>query len=150
MSRTTRLNEGLIERIAAHVRNGSYLSTAAQRCGVSPSTASDWLRMGQGTHPERPRTDLTQRFAEAILEAEAEHEVSAVEYLSTHQDWRARLAVLQRRQREHWGDAPAETDQAAAVLELLAESFKRRDQAQVTVGPPQLESNAVTEREEAE
>jgi hypothetical protein len=54
--------------------------------------------MGQRTHPERAQTDLTRRFAEAVLEAEAEHETDAVEYLSTHPDWRARMAVLQRRE----------------------------------------------------
>ncbi len=150
MSRTTRLNDGLIERIATHVRNGSYLSTAAQRCGVSPSTASDWFRAGLGTHPERAQTEITRRFAEAILEAEAQHETDAVEYMSQHVDWRARMAVLQRRQRDKWGEAPTDTDHAAAVMEVLGGLLRAREQATVTVGPAQIECNEVTEREEAE
>ena len=120
MARTTRLSDGLTEGIAAHVPNGSYLSKAAQRCGVSASGASDWFGAGLGTHPERVQTDLIQRFAESIQGAEAEHEVSADEYLSQHPDWRARMAVPQRCQRDKWGDASTETDQAAAALEVLA------------------------------
>ena len=117
MSRTTRLNDALTERIAAHVCNGSYLSAAAEACGVSASAASDWLRAGEDRHPERPPTELTVRFAQAIKRAEAEHETGAIEYLSQHPDWRARLAVLSRRQRERWGDSPSESDGAAVVFE---------------------------------
>ena len=143
MARTTRLNDALTDRIAAHVRNGSYLSAAAESCGVSHSTASDWFRMGLGTHPERAQTEPMRRFAEAILQAEAEHETGTVEYLSQHPDWRARLAVLSRRQRERWGDAPSASDGVAAVLEFLAASLAARHQVQLREGAEVIEGEVV-------
>lgn len=65
----------LTEQIAKLVREGNYLTTAAQVHGVAAATVSDWMRRGgEGEEPYAA-------FAEAIACARAEAEADMVSFI---------------------------------------------------------------------
>src|SRR5262245_29058264 len=130
MARTTMLTPELSAGIAAAVRLGRTLTSAAARLGVASSTVQEWLSRGEGRH-ERKATPSFAAFAEAIARARAENEGRRLARLEaaaqggalvyrksvTHQDgtqkvteerfappdWRADAWVMERRDPQSWG-----------------------------------------------
>lgn len=100
MARPTKLTTEVREKICRAIRAGNYPAVAARAAGVSESTFYRWM--------ERGRSDAKgphRAFYEAVREAEAESEVHLVAVLrksSKDGDWRAALALLERRYAERW------------------------------------------------
>lgn len=114
MGRPGKLTAEVEERIVQAIRAGSYFAVAARAAGVSESTFYRWLARG-AAEPDGPYAG----FRAAVLRAEAESELHAVVAVrrAAREDWRAALALLERRHRERWGrrqPAEAAAEPAAA------------------------------------
>src|SRR5947207_179013 len=99
MARPSKLTDEVSERICRAVRAGNYPARAARSCGIAESTFYRWMEEGRGAE-RGPYRD----FYEAVRDAEAEGEVHAVAILRKEMmsDWRAALALLERRHPERW------------------------------------------------
>ena len=87
------------ERIVKAVRAGNYFEAAAQAAGISESTLYRWLQRGA-----EEKQGIYHDFREAVRRAEAESEVHAVALIrkAMSDDWRAALALIERRHPERW------------------------------------------------
>lgn len=85
--RPPKLTRELIEKIAAVVRNGCYLDTAARYCGVSKASFHDWMKRG---HEQKGR-GIYRQFLDALEEAQAAADVKDHLRLTKagDKDWRA-------------------------------------------------------------
>lgn len=99
----------IVESIFLAIRGGAFRSTAARWAGVHPNTMSNWLRLGQSGH------EPYAGFAKGLAYVEASSELAATQRLSSHRDFRAIIAFLERRYAARWaakqreapnGDAP--------------------------------------------
>ena len=93
MPRQTDLNTQIQSRICEALRKGHYVKEACALAGISVASFYTWKKRGDAG--EEPFA----AFTEAVEEAEAE----AIEYLLTTihdaagDDWKAALAILERR-----------------------------------------------------
>jgi hypothetical protein len=88
------------ERILEGVRAGCYPEQAAQEAGVSPSALYAWKARG-----EKESDGPYHRFLLRLRQAEAEAELNAVKIVRSaieDGDWRAALALLERRFPDRW------------------------------------------------
>jgi hypothetical protein len=124
MGRATKLTPEVGERIAKAIRAGNYFEAAARASGISPSTFYRWLELGA-----QDSEGIYRQFREQIKRAEAESEVHAVALIRKAMpgDWRAALALLERRHPERWrrrqtteltGDAARGDQSRGAALDL--------------------------------
>jgi transposase len=104
MGRPSKLTPQIREVIVDHVKNGGYLSTAAQLAGVDDGTVHRWIAKGGEDGAPRAYRD----FRAAIHEAEGELErlvlTKAREAIERGDgpDVRLGLEVLARRQPDKW------------------------------------------------
>ncbi len=107
MARQTSLTPAIQRRISDFVRQGAHPRQAARSAGVPESTFSGWL-----ANPGR----RYEHFRDAILKAEADAEVEAVEEIRrVDKRW-----WLERRHRERWGRPAESRAQAAAIVQVAA------------------------------
>lgn len=101
MGRETRLTPDVEDRICELVRQGNYLSTAARAAGVGYATVKTW--MSRGTQ-EGDEHELHRAFRAAVQRAERESEQELVAMVRNHakEDWRAAIALLERRAPKRW------------------------------------------------
>ena len=52
--RPTPLTDAVTAKVAAGIRNGMFLGSAAITAGISPRSATEWLTRGTGADLERP------------------------------------------------------------------------------------------------
>ena len=81
------------------------MSAAAKAAGVSRQTVYNWLERGRAA-----RSGKLRAFADAVDQAEAEAEVTAVACIRTAMeagDWRAAVEYLKRRHPDRWGGSAA-------------------------------------------
>jgi hypothetical protein len=71
--RPPKLNPELVERIAAFVRAGNYMESAAAACGVTKSTLYEWLKTGA-----RAKRGIYKDFSNALYRALGEYETRDV------------------------------------------------------------------------
>lgn len=93
MSRPSKLDERVAERIVQATRKGLPRRRAARLAGIHPATLFDWLARGRAG--EQPYAD----FADRIKSAEIEGEESLVDLLREHavETWQAAAWLLERR-----------------------------------------------------
>jgi transposase len=100
MARPSKLTNDVRERICRAIRAGNYPAVAARAAGIAESTFYRWMERG------RTETKGSYRaFYEAVNDAEAESEVHAVAILRQQikgGDWRAAVALLERRHSQRW------------------------------------------------
>jgi hypothetical protein len=99
MARPTKLSKQVREEICRAIRAGNYPAVAARAAGISESTFYRWMEQGRSEAKGPHRA-----FYDAVKEAEAESEVHAVAILRKEMkgDWRAAVALLERRHSERW------------------------------------------------
>lgn len=97
---TPKTKQKLIEAIKA----GSHYETACAYAGISYSTFREWMQRGQGTHKRRKTDQDYVDFADAILEAESQGEISAIAAIkaASKNDWKAAAWMLERRHSARW------------------------------------------------
>ena len=116
MGRPTKLTKELTEKICRAVKAGSHPAVAARSVGVGESTYYRWMEEGRAEEK-----GLRREFYEAVKLAEAEGEVRAVAHLAAAAptDWRASLALLERRHPHRWlrrpGTVPAAPEERPIV-----------------------------------
>ncbi len=76
--RPTLLTDAVTAKVAAGIRNGMFLGSAAITAGISPRSATEWLTRGTGADPERPPDRIHLEFARVVAEARAEREAIAL------------------------------------------------------------------------
>lgn len=87
----------IVESIYLAIRSGAFRSTAARWAGVHPNTMGNWVRQGQsGNEPYAG-------FVRGLAYVEAASELAATQRLSSHRDFRAIVAFLERRYSARWG-----------------------------------------------
>lgn len=86
----SKLTPEITEKIAQYVRNGNYLDTSAQACGVSKRTLFSWLKKANDEierledNPDAPvdeRKEIYIQFKQEIDQAQAEAEINDIEKL---------------------------------------------------------------------
>ena len=99
MARPSKLTAEVSERICRAIRAGNYPATAARAAGIAESTFYRWMEEGRSAESGKYRD-----FHEAVKRAEAEGEARAVVLISKAmaKDWRAAMALLERRHPERW------------------------------------------------
>ena len=99
MARPVKLSKQVQQEICRAVRAGNYPAVAARVAGISESTYYRWMEQGR-SEPKGPH----HAFYEAIKKAQAESEAHAVAILRSEMkgDWRAAVALLERRHSERW------------------------------------------------
>jgi transposase len=100
MARPSKLTDERTEKICRAVKAGNYPGIAARSAGISEATFYRWMEEGRAAD-SGPHHD----FYEAVKRAEAEGEALAVAWISKAMpvEWRAAMAVLERRFGERWG-----------------------------------------------
>jgi hypothetical protein len=87
-----------IEKITDYVKKGVAPPRAARACGIGPKEWSEIeTRAYMGREPE-------STFMRSVGEAEAEWEAGMVEGISASNDWRAKVAILEKRFNERYGN----------------------------------------------
>ncbi|MGC2303522.1 hypothetical protein [Candidatus Binatus sp.] len=83
------------------VRVGSYFSVACRAAGISMDTFARWKK--RGAAGEEPFAT----FLQDLQQAQDDHELAAVKaiHAAGADDWRAHLAILERRHPEKWSRA---------------------------------------------
>lgn len=140
--RPTKLTPDVQTAICYAIQTGCYYETAAQLGGIDKTTFWRWMRTG-----EKAETGEFRDFYHAVLQAEADAEVRAVELWRSGMadNWQAARDFLARRHPERWGpmertvgagsgredyeepvDDPAVVDSAVEFVARLAESRRGR------------------------
>lgn len=88
------------KRIVKAVRGGNYLKPAAEAARVSEATFHRWMKAGR-----EAKSGIQHDFYEAVKQAESEVELELAARIlkAAGEDWRAALALLERRHPERWG-----------------------------------------------
>lgn len=108
------LTKELLSKIIDHVELlGMAESRAARAVGVSPAAVTTWKMRGRVAEKEwdllTPKDKETERiyvsFMKALQDAEPKFEAANLLVIqdATRRDWRAALALIERRIPEHWG-----------------------------------------------
>ena len=113
MARPSKLTLEVQNKLVDLIKAGSYSATAAQVCGISPSTYYNWMRDGRDALAKQEEghklTAGNKRYLEfmhAIKEAEAIAESIAIAQIRrAAQDgsWQAAAWYLERKHAERWG-----------------------------------------------
>jgi len=107
MARPTSLTPAIQRRITDLVRQGAHPRQAARSAGVPESTYAGWVANPGARY---------QRFRDAILQAEADAEIEAVdEVRRVDKRW-----FLERRFPDRWGRPAESRAQAAAIVQVAA------------------------------
>lgn len=98
--RPTKLTPELIQRVAAVVRAGNYLDTAARFCGIDKVTLWAWMKRGHAQ-----KHGLHRDFLNALEEAQAAADVRdhALIAKAAERDWRAAVEHLRLRNQARYG-----------------------------------------------
>ena len=99
VGRPCKLTPAVQETIVEHIRHGNYFSVAAGAAGIDYNTFRRWMAMG-----EVAKSGKYKDFFVAVTRAEDEMEAHLVETIEAQvpKDWRAGVALLERRQRNRW------------------------------------------------
>lgn len=110
--RGTYLTEEMHNAIIKGLEAGNYVTTICDSLGISRNTYYSWMRKGEPVkkfdengveYEEYPDTPYG-RLRQAVRQAEAKAEMTAVEAIRNHfdSDWRAPAEFLSRRHPEKW------------------------------------------------
>lgn len=124
------------------LESGAFPTTAASYAGISPSTLSKWLREGQSLREIRdmveadPDDEREASPAELELiwlaeqvevsEAQAEQHLTSTVYQAAEEDWRAALALMERRWKMRWAKRSEVTGADGGALQVDDTAQRRR------------------------
>lgn len=131
--RPTKLSEEVTHRVAGLLRNGNYVTTAMQACGLHPDSYYAWRERGEADQDAGIATEFSE-FAEACARARAEGQAMLLQMVRASAvagDWKAAAWILERTAPDLFGphqevkhsgairtDVPALPDDAAALNEV--------------------------------
>ena len=105
----------LVEKIAGYIAQGNYASVACAACGISEAVYYLWLK-----DPDK------LEFLEAIKEAEAQAEVTALAAIQSDSSWQSKAWYLERKFKDRWAktetqklEHSGETTQKTVVFEVV-------------------------------
>lgn len=101
----------LYDLLVELVRGGAWYSVACRACGISYAVFNAWMQRGKKLQEKfSGRVDeiaedeiLYLNFYEAIRKAEALLEIDITRKLVTDRDWKAQVALLERKYPDRWG-----------------------------------------------
>lgn len=113
MARPTKLTPDVQRTICAALQAGNYASAACAMAGIDDATFYRWMQRGA-----RERRGAYCEFRDAVERATARGEVSLVAIIrkAAEKDWRAALALVERRHPERWGKAIALTGKGGGPI----------------------------------
>ena len=100
MGRPTKLTPEVQEKIVELIKAGNYANAICSAAGIWPNTFTNWMNRG-----EEEKSGKYRNFYLAVKEAEDSCEVACVAVIRTAidaGDWRAAIALLERRFPERW------------------------------------------------
>ncbi len=105
----TKLTDKTIEQICRGIEKGMFIASAVRLGGISESTWHLWKQKARAG--AEPYADYLQRIT--IAETKANEFYVSRLYASAKKDWRAALAVLERRFRNDWApNAPPPAEES--------------------------------------
>jgi len=130
MARRSKLNTALIERMARLIGEGVPGETAAQACGIAPSTYYAYLKRGREARDKATKPAAADRlyieFAEAIDTnlAISEATLLGIVKQAAPKTWQAAAWMLERRWPAKYGrvtrpEPDTKTDDKAAIVKAL-------------------------------
>jgi hypothetical protein len=95
-----------VDKICNFLRAGNTNKVAAVCSGVAEPTFYDWQSKAEAAAAEGTATDLQAYFLESTTRAREEAEAVLVQRIqsASAKDWRAALALLERRNPDDWAD----------------------------------------------
>jgi hypothetical protein len=103
MARPTKLTEDRMHKIATFLRNGNTIAAACAATNTGERTFYHWMERGEAD-AEHEQDTIFGQFWQAITRAQGESEAILTRYVfeAAGKDWRAALAILERRFPERW------------------------------------------------
>ena len=122
IGRPTLLTPALQQTIIKHIRNGNYISIAAQACGVCKDTLFHWMQWGEDAIASgNGEEDVYAVFFRAAKKAEAEAEAEDLAYIrSSKYGWQARAWIRERKDPERWAQKVRPSAESEALAQGLA------------------------------
>lgn len=127
-------HERRLGRLKTALKSGAFLGSAAAYAGVRPETLSRWLEEGRrlaaieevvSGDPDDPREPSPAEWeliwlAREVDQAEAEAEQRLVEYVekAAEGEWRAAMALLERRWKDRWAKRSEVTGADGGALQV--------------------------------
>ncbi len=139
MARPSKLTKEVREKICRAIKAGNYPGVAAKSAGISEPTFYRWMEEGRASESGPHR-----EFYDAVERAEAESEALAVAWISKAMpvEWRAAMAVLERRFGERWArrdrpdSAVHEERPAVDVTKLTEREIKTLEKINARLAEP--------------
>ena len=98
----TILNDKLIKDICSYLKEGVPILTTCKALKISESIYYDWIKRGQGLHPERTQEEIYVKFVEEVEKAVAESEINLLDQIMKDKSWQAKAWILERRFPKRW------------------------------------------------
>jgi hypothetical protein len=101
IGRPTRLTPRLAKALVKLIAQTGRIEPAARRCGIPPSTVTDWIARGKGRHVTRGVNRLYAEFAGAVEKALGKFECDQLTGIQAAaaakpENWTARAWTLER------------------------------------------------------
>jgi len=108
IGRPTRLTPRLAKALVKLIAQTGRIEPAARRCGIPPSTVTDWIARGQGRHPTRAADHPFVEFAAAVEKALGKFECDQLAGIQAAaaakpENWTARAWSLERWAPDRYG-----------------------------------------------
>jgi hypothetical protein len=99
MGRPSKLTPEVHAHIVKAIKIGNYAQVAARSAGIGETTFYRWLEQG-----EAEEAGIYRDFWEAVKEAEAASEMTAVQHILNAMEgsWQAAMTYLERRYSDRW------------------------------------------------
>jgi hypothetical protein len=81
----------IVQKIAGYVADGNFATVASAACGIAECTYYAWLN-----DPDKPE------FSQAIKEAEAKAETTALAAIQSDPSWQSKAWYLERKFKNNW------------------------------------------------
>ena len=102
MSRRTKLNKEMIDKICGYISQGLFYVQAANLSGVCEATFYEWKRKGEEAQSKGEENNYTE-FLKALKEADAKQELECIKKIKIDDSWQSKAWLLERRHGDRWG-----------------------------------------------
>lgn len=119
MSRKTNLTQEVKQKIVDAIKQGNYRETAARFAGISVRSFYEWMKRGNAEE-----SGIYRELRDAVIEAEQEAEVLAVQTITSSKDPKHLQWWLERKFPARWGklsDFMKKLQQDLAELKAMIE-----------------------------
>ncbi|NQT73578.1 MAG: hypothetical protein HQ553_12550 [Chloroflexi bacterium] len=102
MARPTKLTPELQTKIVGYIKDGNYIETACQACGIDKKTYYNWMSRSDPSHPSFSL--LYVEFFHVVKKAEAEAIADVVKKWkgAKPNEWAKWATFLERRDKGNW------------------------------------------------